>query len=376
MASGGGVHHPGLFRALAGHLLPIPLLRFDALYLRRRRQGGGRLRPPRLPHPARPARQPPRRDRRPRRAGPRLDHPAVIPGRLILPALRWRDDTGFAHEAGTIARHSASAPAASSSSADRPRRCARSRRSCASRAGRPLLIAADLERGAGQQFPGLTEFPPPGGARLPGGSRRHPRRRRYHRARGARPRHQLGAGSGGRPRHRARQPDRADARSSAPTRHWWPMRSPPGSRPARRPAPWPASSISPGMDAPRATRHDDLPTVGADLGTLDRHRPGALPARHPERRRHRHDRAPPGAGPRSLGCAGHLLRRHSRLPPQRDAVQRTDRDRCPDDGRGDGSARARRRCGRWWRGATCSAIRRIRIAAHAEIERGDRGSGR
>ncbi len=29
------------------------------------------------------------------------------------------------------------------------------------RAGRPLLIAADLERGAGQQFDGLTELPPP-----------------------------------------------------------------------------------------------------------------------------------------------------------------------------------------------------------------------
>ena len=27
----------------------------------------------------------------------------MIPGRLILPALRWRPDTGFAHEEGTIA---------------------------------------------------------------------------------------------------------------------------------------------------------------------------------------------------------------------------------------------------------------------------------
>lgn len=32
VASGGGVHHPGLFRALAGHLAPLPLLRFDSLY--------------------------------------------------------------------------------------------------------------------------------------------------------------------------------------------------------------------------------------------------------------------------------------------------------------------------------------------------------
>ena len=29
------------------------------------------------------------------------------------------------------------------------------------RAGRPLLLASDLERGAGQQVAGLTEFPPP-----------------------------------------------------------------------------------------------------------------------------------------------------------------------------------------------------------------------
>jgi anhydro-N-acetylmuramic acid kinase len=32
VASGGGVHHPGLFRALAGHLAPLPLVRFDTLY--------------------------------------------------------------------------------------------------------------------------------------------------------------------------------------------------------------------------------------------------------------------------------------------------------------------------------------------------------
>jgi beta-glucosidase len=35
-------------------------------------------------------------------------------------------------------------------------------RDLANHAGRPLLFAADLERGAGQQFTGLTEVPPPG----------------------------------------------------------------------------------------------------------------------------------------------------------------------------------------------------------------------
>ena len=82
-------------------------------------------------------------------------------GRLILPALRWQGETGFAHESDTIQRALAfgaggfiifGGPAESvrELTADLTRR-----------AGRPLLFAADLERGAGQQFSGLTEFPPP-----------------------------------------------------------------------------------------------------------------------------------------------------------------------------------------------------------------------
>jgi len=81
--------------------------------------------------------------------------------RLILPALRWRVDGGFAHEASAIADaldlgvggfivFGGNVEAVRRLTADLMRR-----------AGRPLLIASDLERGAGQQVEGLTEFPPP-----------------------------------------------------------------------------------------------------------------------------------------------------------------------------------------------------------------------
>jgi beta-glucosidase-like glycosyl hydrolase len=81
--------------------------------------------------------------------------------RLILPALRWRAEGGFGHEAGAIADaldlgvggfiiFGGTVEAVRRLTADLLRR-----------AGRPLLVASDLERGAGQQVAGLTEFPPP-----------------------------------------------------------------------------------------------------------------------------------------------------------------------------------------------------------------------
>jgi len=84
-----------------------------------------------------------------------------IPARLILPALRSEALSGFAHEAGRIADaleigvggfiiFGGTAETVRRLTADLLRR-----------AGRPLLLAADLERGAGQQIAGLTEFPPP-----------------------------------------------------------------------------------------------------------------------------------------------------------------------------------------------------------------------
>ena len=83
------------------------------------------------------------------------------PARLILPALRSQPSSGFAHEAGRIADSleigvggfiifGGTAESVRRLTADLLRR-----------AGRQLLLAADLERGAGQQISGLTEFPPP-----------------------------------------------------------------------------------------------------------------------------------------------------------------------------------------------------------------------
>ncbi len=86
---------------------------------------------------------------------------SVNPARLIMPALRSDALSGFAHEAGRIADtleigvggyiiFGGTAESVRRLTADLLRR-----------AGRPLLLASDLERGAGQQFAGLTEFPPP-----------------------------------------------------------------------------------------------------------------------------------------------------------------------------------------------------------------------
>ena len=82
-------------------------------------------------------------------------------GRLILPALRAQADGGFGHEAARIADaldlgvggfivFGGTAESVRRLTADLLRR-----------AGRALLIASDLERGAGQQVAGLTQFPPP-----------------------------------------------------------------------------------------------------------------------------------------------------------------------------------------------------------------------
>ena len=83
------------------------------------------------------------------------------PARLVLPALRWSAVTGFDHEAQHIATalelgvggfiiFGGPASAVEALVA-----------SLRERSGEALLIASDLERGAGQQFQGLTELPPP-----------------------------------------------------------------------------------------------------------------------------------------------------------------------------------------------------------------------
>lgn len=81
-------------------------------------------------------------------------------GRLLFPALRWRDETGFDHEAETIdaaLELGAGGFILFGGEAGAVRELTASLRR---RAGRPLLIGADLERGAGQQFLGATPLPP------------------------------------------------------------------------------------------------------------------------------------------------------------------------------------------------------------------------
>ena len=81
--------------------------------------------------------------------------------RLIVPALRWRDDTGFSHEGARIDDALAQGVGGFiifGGTADGVRALTQS---LAARSAHPLLIASDLERGAGQQFSGLTQVPPP-----------------------------------------------------------------------------------------------------------------------------------------------------------------------------------------------------------------------
>jgi beta-glucosidase len=83
------------------------------------------------------------------------------PGRLIVPALRAGPDGGFSHEAARIADAldlGAGGFIVFGGTVESVRRLTAD---LLRRAGRPLLIASDLERGAGQQVAGLTQFPPP-----------------------------------------------------------------------------------------------------------------------------------------------------------------------------------------------------------------------
>lgn len=84
--------------------------------------------------------------------------------RLVLPALRWRRETGFHHEHEAMRRALDlgvggfivfGVPGA------RADEVAALTAEIRAAAGRPVLIGADLERGAGQQARGLTEVPPP-----------------------------------------------------------------------------------------------------------------------------------------------------------------------------------------------------------------------
>ncbi|HEV8599817.1 MAG TPA: glycoside hydrolase family 3 N-terminal domain-containing protein [Gemmatimonadales bacterium] len=85
----------------------------------------------------------------------------MTPGTLVFPALRWRPETGFAHEAALIAaalEFGAGGFILFGGTADAVFELTRKLRRDA---GRSLLVAADLERGPGQQVVGLDELPPP-----------------------------------------------------------------------------------------------------------------------------------------------------------------------------------------------------------------------
>jgi beta-glucosidase len=85
----------------------------------------------------------------------------VNPGTLVLPALRWREEGDFAHEEPVIdaaLRFGAGGFILFGGTDDSVRRLTAELRTSA---GRPLLIASDLERGAGQQVRGLAELPTP-----------------------------------------------------------------------------------------------------------------------------------------------------------------------------------------------------------------------
>jgi beta-glucosidase-like glycosyl hydrolase len=82
-------------------------------------------------------------------------------GRLILPALRAAADGGFGHEAARIADALDLGVGGFIVFGGTVESVRRLTADLFRRAGRPMLVAADLERGAGQQVAGLTEFPPP-----------------------------------------------------------------------------------------------------------------------------------------------------------------------------------------------------------------------
>ncbi|HEU4525180.1 MAG TPA: glycoside hydrolase family 3 N-terminal domain-containing protein [Gemmatimonadales bacterium] len=83
------------------------------------------------------------------------------PGRLILPALRAAPNGSFSHEAAAIADALELGVGGFIIFGGNVETVRRLTSDLSRRAERPLLLASDLERGAGQQIEGLTEFPPP-----------------------------------------------------------------------------------------------------------------------------------------------------------------------------------------------------------------------
>ncbi len=81
--------------------------------------------------------------------------------RLIIPAVRWKPDAGFSHEQPAIDEALALGVGGFIIFGGTTEATSQLTNDLRDRAGRPLLIGADLERGAGQQVAGLSELPPP-----------------------------------------------------------------------------------------------------------------------------------------------------------------------------------------------------------------------
>ena len=82
-------------------------------------------------------------------------------GRLVFPALRWKEETGFSHERSAIETAFEYGAGGFILFGGTPEGVGELTDRLGRQAGRPLLIASDLERGAGQQVAGLSELPPP-----------------------------------------------------------------------------------------------------------------------------------------------------------------------------------------------------------------------
>jgi beta-glucosidase len=82
-------------------------------------------------------------------------------GRLVFPALRWKEETGFSHERSAIEAALEYGAGGFILFGGTPEGVGALTDRLGREAGRPLLLASDLERGAGQQVAGLSELPPP-----------------------------------------------------------------------------------------------------------------------------------------------------------------------------------------------------------------------
>ena len=90
-----------------------------------------------------------------------MHHTSLIPARILFPTLRAGPDGDFSHASSRIddaLRRGVGGFLLFGGTVDSVTALTRSLRAGA---GRPLLIASDLERGAGQQVKGLAEIPPP-----------------------------------------------------------------------------------------------------------------------------------------------------------------------------------------------------------------------